>query len=282
MASQPVSPPATEVPTAAQRSSEGVSIQQGVGDLAEGNQPIQRATAVPNQWSSIAQLMGEESIQSPPQQPDLPVQREAMAEDDNETDDASTEDGSELSSDEWQEKLRQNLQGALPDGDDESQLLLESFLAKAAGFETDFNEFFAGAVTERVDNDDEFSETTQEIQTETPEFTGEEFFEFLEEALLEEDEDFQTELAESIKAADLVILEALALRLEDPDDEFLEELAETILEADVEFPEGEYLSQAEAAYEIEQLSREVYTLVRQRINRDRERQGGYYAGRLAW
>ena len=101
-------------------------------------------------------------------------------------------------------------------------------------------------------------------------------------ALAEEDEDFQTALAESLKAADLVILEALALRLEDPDDEFLEALAETILEAEVEFPAGEYLTPEEATQELEILSREIYTLVRQRMSRDRERQGGFYAGRLPW
>lgn len=229
--------------------------------------------------------MGEDTTSAPPPQKEVTVQREAMTEGDADDESDLAEDATALSSDEWQEQLRQSLQGALPDGDDESQLLVESFLAKAAGFEADYNEFFAGAVTERVDNDDDFSEAAQELQSDSSELTevtDEQFFEALEEALAEEDEEFQTELAESLKEADLVILEALALRLEDPDDEFLEALAETILEADVEFPEGEYLTSAEATHELEILSREIYTLVRQRISRDRERQGGAYAGRLPW
>ena len=88
--------------------------------------------------------------------------------------------------------------------------------------------------------------------------------------------------APSVDGQREVILEALALRLEEADDEFLEALAETILDADVEFPEGEYLTPEEAAQELELLAREMYSLMGQKMAHDRERQGGRYAGRLPW
>ncbi len=227
--------------------------------------------------------MGEDAAASSPVPDSVTVQREtAMAEAETDDEVAASAEDTPLSAEEWQEQLRQSLQGALPGDDEESQLLVESFLAKAAGFEAEYNEFFASTVVERVENDEDFNEATQELQAETPEFTEEQFFESLEAALTEEDEAFQTELAESIKEADQVILEALALRLEEADDEFLEALAETILDADVEFPEGEYLTPEEAAQELELLAREMYSLMGHKMAHDRERQGGRYAGRLPW
>ena len=243
------------------------------------DRPSQSVNSVPQQWSSIAQLMGEgNGPASSPSPQTVSVQREMAT---AEVDKAEADnDAADLAFDKQQQQLRKLLQGALPDGDDESQLLIESLLSKAAGFETDFNEYFAETANERAENNEEFSEITREIQTETLELTEEELLEFLEEILAEEDTDFQTALADCIKESDQVILEALALRLEDADDEFLESLAETILEADVEFPEGEYLTEKGAAQELEILAREMYGLIRQRLVRDRERQGNYYAGRL--
>ncbi|NJL01308.1 MAG: hypothetical protein HC838_04610 [Spirulinaceae cyanobacterium RM2_2_10] len=147
--------------------------------------------------------------------------------------------------------------------DNKDELLFRSVAARFDEEDTDFSEQFIGTWIEYIeDEDDQFQS---------------EFFA----RSLEIDLDSLLEAELSQKESDERLLDKLATRLEDADDNFLIALAEVIHEADVIFPDDDLLEE-EAGQNLEMLAREMYTVLRQRLALERERQGSAYAGRLPW
>ncbi len=256
-------PDSAQEPTVAQLLADSGSIPEvpRATGRSLSSTPIQRqeVSSTPSRWSTLAQLMGEPETpaSAPSPQPDTVVQRFLAADEGSEPEDDEEDDTHPLQA----AVLRalENAEGL----DNRHEFLLRALASRFEDDDGEFNESFVNTWREYIEDEDD------DFQTE---FLRQSFeinvLSLLEAQLSQEESDER-------------LLEQLAARLQNADDEFLTALAAVIHEADVIFPDDDLLED-EAGQNLEMLAHEMYTLLRQRLALERERQGTYYAGRLSW
>jgi len=257
-------PAASREPTVAQLLAENGSIPEVPRSTGRSlnNTPIQRDTAspssTPNRWSTLAQLMGDSSTDAnkpSPEPTDTVVQR--FLEDDEGTEpDRDEEEGTHPLHAAVLRAL-ENVEGI----EDRDEFLFKALAGRFEEDDTAFGESFVNTWREYIEDEDEGFKA-----------------EFITQSLeIDIDSLIESELSQN--ESDERLLNKLAARLGNADDNFLIALAAVIHEADVIFPDDDLLEE-EANQNIEMLAREMYSLLRQRLALERERQGVYYTGRL--